>query len=232
VPDIYPNGFLPFIKADVSDESLVSGVRGDLGRWKYDLSANFGRDSMSFATENSDNPNYGDTSPTSFQDGGLRYQEYLLNLDLQRDVPLSVFKVPLSVAWGFEYRAERFAITAGDQASYDDGISAVLSAVNNPQPQLNAGQVFPGFQPQNALDKGRHSSSAYVDLEQDLTSKWTLDMAARAERYSDFGSTLNLQSGLPGECVTGIGVAWLRIHRVQSTFIATAILLDRLDCRR
>lgn len=231
VPDIYPNGFLPFIKADVSDESLVSGVRGDLGRWKYDLSANFGRDSMSFETENSDNPNYGDTSPTSFQDGGLRYQEYLLNLDLQREVPLSVFKVPLSVAWGFEYRDERFAITAGDQASYDDGISAVLSAVNNPQPQLNAGQVFPGFQPQNAIDKGRHSSSAYVDLEQDLTSKWTLGLAARAERYSDFGSTLNYKvasrvSVLPGLALRGSVSTGFKAPSLQQQYFSTVSTVE------
>jgi iron complex outermembrane receptor protein len=47
---LYPNGFMPYIKADINDESLVSGIRGGLGLWNYDLSANFGRDVMNFQT--------------------------------------------------------------------------------------------------------------------------------------------------------------------------------------
>lgn len=226
VPEIYPDGFLPLIKADVNDASMVSGVRGDLDHWNYDVSANFGRDSMTFETENSDNPNYGDASPTNFQDGGLRYREFLLNLDLQRDFPLPWFKAPLSVAWGVEYRDERFAILAGDRASYDDAIRVVTWGVNNPPPQINAGQVFPGFQPQNAVDKGRHSSSAYVDLEQDLTSKWTLAMAARAERYSDFGSTLNYKAAsrvsvLPGLALRGSLATGFKAPSLQQQYFSS-----------
>lgn len=226
VTAIYPNGFLPFIKADVNDESLVSGVRGELDLWNYDLSANFGRDTISFETLNADNINYGDSSPTRFQDGGLRYQEYLFNLDLQRDFPLPIFTTPLSVAWGLEYRDERFAIVAGEQASYDNGITAVLSAINNPPPQINSGQPFPGFQPQDVVDQGRHSSSAYVDLEQDLTSRWTVAIAARAERYSDFGSTLNYKvasrvSVLPGLALRGSASTGFKAPSLQQQYFST-----------
>ena len=53
-------------------------------------------------------------------------------------------------------------------------------------------QVFPGFHPENALNKGRRSVAAYVDSELDITDKWLLSAALlRFENYSDFGSTFN-----------------------------------------
>ena len=231
VTSIYPNGFLPLIKADVNDGSLASGVRGGLGRWNYDLSANFGRDVMNFETENSDDINLHDASPTSFQDGGLRYQEYLLNLDLQRDFLLPGLTWPLSVAWGFEYRDERFAIVAGAPDSYVD-TTAVLSGSRGPQiVNANSAQAFPGFAPTNVLDHGRHSSSAYIDLEQDLTSSWTLALAGRAERYSDFGSTLDYKiasrvSLLPGLALRGSMATGFKAPSLQQQYFSTTSTND------
>lgn len=228
---LYPNGFLPYIKADINDESLVSGIRGDLGRWNYDLSANFGRDVMNFETENSDDVNLLDASPTSFQDGGLRYQEYLLNLDLQRDVPVPLLAKPLSVAWGLEYREERFGITAGDPASYDTA-SGPFSGPNNPPPvNIASAQAFPGFQPSNVVNAARHSSSAYIDLEQDVTSRWTVAAAGRAERYSDFGSTVNFKvatrvSLLPGLAVRGSMSTGFKAPSLQQQYFSTVSTND------
>jgi iron complex outermembrane receptor protein len=55
-------------------------------------------------------------------------------------------------------------------------------------------QVFPGFRPDNATDHARHSESAYLDVEQDFGTRLTLALAGRAERYSDFGSTMNYKA--------------------------------------
>ena len=223
---LYPNGFMPYIKADINDESLVSGIRGGLGLWNYDLSANFGRDVMNFQTENSDNVDLGEASPTSFQDGGMRYQEYLLNLDLQRDFALPMLAKPLSVAWGVEYRAERYAITAGELDSYSNGQSGVSAATNNPPPIVASAQAFPGFQPSNVVDQARHSSSAYIDLEQDLTPSWTLGVAGRAEQYSDFGSTVNFKvasrvSLLPGLALRGSMSTGFKAPSLQQQYFST-----------
>jgi iron complex outermembrane receptor protein len=223
---LYPNGFLPLIKADVNDESLVSGLRGALGLWNYDLSANFGRDVMNFETEDSDNVDLDAASPTSFQDGGMRYQEYLLNLDLQRDFPLPMLVKPLSVAWGLEYRAERYAITAGAPDSYSGGQTTASGGSDNPPPTLGTAQAFPGFRPINVIDQARHSSSAYVDLEQDLTPSWTLAVAGRAERYSDFGSTVNFKvasrvSLLPGLALRGSMSTGFKAPSLQQQYFST-----------
>ena len=228
---LYPNGFLPLIKSDINDQSIVSGLRGELDRWSYDLSANFGRDVMNFETENSVDIQSLDGNPTSFQDGGLRYQEYLFNLDLQRDFALPGLQRPLTVAWGLEYREERFAIVAGDPASYTPG-TAVLWGTRNPNNgTVKSAQVFPGFEAGNVVDQTRHSSSIYVDLEQDLTSRWTLVAAARAEHYSDFGSTLNFKvasrvSVLPGLALRGSMSTGFKAPSLQQQYFSTTSTND------
>jgi iron complex outermembrane receptor protein len=230
LPDVYPDGFLPLIKADINDESVVTGLRGDFGRWNYDLSVNFGRDVMNFKTENSDNPDPPYTDATSFQDGGLRYQEYLFNFDLQREFALPWLARPLSAAWGLEYRAERFAIVAGEPASYVD-IPALLWGINNPPPVVNSQQAFPGFEQRNVVDQSRHSSSAYLDLEQDLTSELTVAVAGRAERYSDFGSAVNFKvaarvSVLPGLALRGSLSSGFKAPSLQQQYFSTSSTND------
>ena len=48
-------------------------------------------------------------------------------------------------------------------------------------------QVFAGFNPGDATDRGRNNFGLYVDGETDLTPKLLANVAARYEHYSDFG---------------------------------------------
>jgi iron complex outermembrane receptor protein len=187
VTALFPDGFLAQLDLDVDDQALATGIRGDAGRWHYDASVNFGRNVLDFTTEHSNNASLGAASPVRFDAGGLRYQEQLAHLGAQRDYDLPAFARPLSLAWGLEYRAERFAIRAGDPASYEHG----PIMLPNGQPAMAGAQVFPGFRPDNVTDRMRHSSSAYLDLDQDVSSRWNLTLAGRAEQYSDFGSKMN-----------------------------------------
>jgi iron complex outermembrane receptor protein len=198
----YPDGFLPNIKADVHDDALVTGVRGLWKGWNFDLSGNYGRDAIDTATKNSD---LVAARPTVFQDGGTRYEGDLVNLDLQRDLRLAALAKPLSVAWGLEYRAERFTIRRGEnQGGLLIGTFHGPRGVNSP--------VLPGFEPGTTSDQRRHSSSAYFDVEQDLATRWTLAGAVRAERYADFGSTLNYKAA--ARVVLAHGLA---LHAAVST---------------
>ena len=52
-------------------------------------------------------------------------------------------------------------------------------------------QVFPGFRPSNEVKASRSNTAAYVDVEGDLRRWLRLGAAARTERYSDFGGTLD-----------------------------------------
>jgi iron complex outermembrane receptor protein len=190
VTSLFPNGFLAQLVVDVADQSLATGIRGARGQWNYDASVNYGRNVIDFTTDRSNNASLGAQSPTRFESGGLRYQEHLAHLDARRDFALRPFAKPLSLAWGLEYRAERFAIRAGDRASYEQGSVLLPSG----RPAAAGAQGFPGFRPDNVTDRGRHSSSAYLDLEQDVGTRWKLTLAGRTERYSDFGSTLNYKA--------------------------------------
>jgi iron complex outermembrane recepter protein len=190
VTQLFPNGFLAEVALDLRDEALATGVRGALDGWSYDLSLNSGRNAIDFRTLNSNNASLGAASPTSFHDGGLLYQQYSANLDVQRDFSPGLLSRDSSLAWGLELRNEQFAMRAGEPASYEQG--PILLA--NGEPAAAGAQVFPGLRPENATDHGRHSSSVYVDLEQSLTSRWSLELAVRAEHYSDFGSTINYKA--------------------------------------
>ena len=52
-------------------------------------------------------------------------------------------------------------------------------------------QVFPGFQPANAVDEDRDAWAVYADFEADVSDRWLVGVAARFEDYDDFGSTFN-----------------------------------------
>jgi iron complex outermembrane receptor protein len=174
IPSIYPDGFLPLIATTSKDRALVAGIRGTTANyWHWDLSANYGKNSLQFDVDHSLNTQLGPTSPTHFYAGTLNNSEKLLNADFTHDVDVSWLASPLTVAFGGEYRHENYTIDAGNPSSYFGGGS----------------QVFPGFRPSDAGSNDRHSYAVYGELDADITSKLSGSLAARHEKYSDFGNT-------------------------------------------
>jgi iron complex outermembrane receptor protein len=202
VSAIHPDGFLAQVLIDLADIAGATGVRGEALSWNYDVSLNFGRNAVDFITANSNNASMGIDSPTRFDAGGLRYQQYSANLDLQREFDAPLLPEPVSVAFGFEYRAERFEVEAGEPASYIQGPVRLA----NGQPAAAGAQVFPGFRPDNATQRDRHSTSIYLDLETDLTDSWNITLAARGEDYSDFGSDVNYKLATRFEAFDGLAL--------------------------
>lgn len=136
---------------------------------------------------------------TEFKAGSLGFSQNTINADF--DTKFNWLK-GFNLAFGAEARFENFKITQGEEsswASYDINGNLVTPKTNaslkptdfygNSRP--GGAQVFPGFRPENALNKGRRSVAAYVDSELDITDKWLLSAALRFENYSDFGSTFN-----------------------------------------
>ncbi|MHB8838937.1 MAG: TonB-dependent receptor domain-containing protein, partial [Gemmatimonadaceae bacterium] len=183
---IAPDGFLPIIASDITDISGTVGIKGDAGKWKYDLSTVYGGNRFGFAVKNSLNTSMGAQSPTSFDAGALAFRQLTTNLDLNRDFNPGR---PVRVGVGAEFRNDAFEITAGEPNSYKDGGVKILDGPNaGKQPAIGA-QVFPGFRPNDAGTHSRSNVAAYADVESDITDAWLLSGAARAEHYSDFGST-------------------------------------------
>ena len=187
---VFPNGFLPFIKSGINDGSISGGVKGDMSGWKWDLGTVYGHNSFDFTVDNSVNVSLGPTSKTTFNAGQLAFGQSSTTLDLFREVP-SVWSSPIRVAIGGEFRRDQYDITAGEPDSYRNGGAPVLDANGKPttRPGAPGSQVFPGFQPTDAGSHSRTNAAAYIDLENDLTKHFLIDVAGRFEHYSDFGST-------------------------------------------
>ncbi|MBU3021474.1 TonB-dependent siderophore receptor [Aestuariibacter sp. A3R04] len=191
---IYPDGFLPSIQTDITDMSLLAGIKGYGDVWNYDLSVTHGSNELEYSVVNTLNTSLGPTSPTQFDAGALEYTTTIVNADASRLVDTGAFYSEMNFAMGAEYRHEGYEITAGEEGSYIRGDFGPGGAVTDPLngPFGAAGsQVFPGFTPESAGDNSRHNYSFYVDVEADVLENWNVAVAGRYEDYSDFGSTFN-----------------------------------------
>ncbi|OGX89363.1 TonB-dependent receptor [Hymenobacter coccineus] len=195
--NLFPNGFLPFINTTIYDQSAIVGVRNTFGGFAVDLSNTFGRNELAYNVDGSVNaslpqgPNLVGLSPTSFYAGRLAFLQNTTNLGFSRRFIEVGPLANLNVAFGGEFRYDNFLIGRGEYASYINGGRTV-----NGGPAASGSQVFPGYQPQDEVNKGRTNVAGYVDLESDITEKLLIHAAGRAERYSDFGGNVSGQVGL------------------------------------
>ncbi len=180
VPAIYPNGFLPKIAVNSQDLSLAGGVKGEIAGWSADISLVYGRNALDFRTEDSLNSTYGAASPTSFDSGGLTYDQLVFGADFARQFEVGL-NGPLNFAWGLEARREGYKIDAGQPESWNRGPLGANTAL------AGGAQGFVGFQPSNEVDEDRDAVALYADVEIPLTEKFTVEGALRIEDYSDFG---------------------------------------------
>jgi len=185
---IYPNGFQPQINPHVQDASLTAGLSGVLAGWKWDLSETYGQNNLFYYTVNSVNVSYGTASPTRFYDGELSFRQATTNLDLTREFETGL-SAPLKTAVGLEYRHDNYVIKQGDTASWANGGITVLDGPSTGSTPSFGAQGFPGFRPVDATDSSRENIAGYVDVENQVTKRLNLDVAGRAEHYSDAGST-------------------------------------------
>lgn len=198
---IYADGFLPLIVSEIVDVSAAAGLRGALGSWDYDLSITYGSNLLNYKVENSVNTSLGGTdSARRFNAGGMRSGQTSVNLDFRRDLDLGIGD-SVSLAFGGEYRDENYKIVAGELQSY---INGPFSAA--PYNAAGGSQVFPGFRPANATDESRDSYAGYVELDADLSSSFTLQLAGRYEHYSDFGDTVNGKAAARFEPIEGLAL--------------------------
>lgn len=175
---IYPDGYLPTINNISKDRSAVIGARGVFGNdWDWDFSYNYGHNQLLFHTRNTLNASLGAASPREFYDGMLETTQNVANLDFRKGFEVGLAS-PLNIAFGLEYRYDKWNQSPGEYGSYA-------------QPDLTkpgGAQGFAGFSPQVSGHYDRRSHAAYLDVEADLTEKFNLGGAVRYEDFSDFGN--------------------------------------------
>jgi iron complex outermembrane receptor protein len=221
-----PDGFLPFIGTDLEDYAGLLGARGEIAGWSADFSIGYGHNSFDYTVSNTLNTSFGTASQSTFDAGGLRYGQFVANLDFSREFEVGLAG-PLSVAAGLEHRSEDFNIRPGDLQSYATGplfrASFATTAANcaTEGGVYNAGtgicsfpgraapagaQGFPGIPAASATDEGRHSFAGYVEFDADIAQGLTAVLAGRYEHFSDFGGTLNGKLALRYEVAPGFAL--------------------------
>ena len=205
---IYPEGFLPEFNPDATDYSATAGLRGLASGWLAEVGASMGHNDFQYNLRNTLNTTLGPsttvaTAPggdgilgngddpgipnqTSFFAGAISRDEYGANLTLSRGLNFGL-RAPVNVAVGAQFRSETFEIEAGELASYIDGGHLGSDSADAP----SGSQVFAGFDPSNAGSHDRTNVGVYLDLETSMSPGFLIDVAARFENYSDFGSSLN-----------------------------------------
>ena len=201
VTDIYPNGFTPRITSLIVDNSISAGFRTKTaGGWNVDISNTFGKNSFHYFIKGTLNASLEEASPTEFDAGGHTLSQNTVNLDLSKnyDSILNGF----NLAFGAEYRTEQFTIFAGEEGSYatydvngqpitDPLNQTIPTDPNTGDPRPGGSQGFPGYSPDNVVNRSRSNVSLYADGELDVSDNFMVSSALRFENYSDFGSTLN-----------------------------------------
>ncbi len=205
IPSIYGRGFLPEISSTISDISLGTGLKGKLGSWNYDLSNAYGENSFRFNIDNTLNVsgfyNNG-LRQTQFNAGELKFRQNTTNFDLSKNYGGTL---KTNLAFGAEFRYENYQQKAGEEASWANYMRRTAGSVDiiNGAPTsvrladgstgIPAGgsQVFPGFRPDNSVNKSRTSFAFYGDLEFEPIKGLLVDGALRYENYTDFGGNLS-----------------------------------------
>ena len=179
--EMFPGGFTPQFGGDVTDGSLVAGVKGQTASGLlWDASAGYGSNEVDFFIFNTVNASLGPDTPDEFDPGLYRQEELNINVDLSYAATEM-----LSLAGGAEWRDEHFTIGLGQEESWIIGPYAAqgFSAGSN---------GFPGFSPIAAGDWSRSNYALYTDAELlDPEDVWNLGAALRFEDFEDFGATLN-----------------------------------------
>ena len=216
VSHVYPDGFFPTEESDLTDVSLVGGLRGELDAWSAELSAGFGHGRFSFDVANSINPSYAAAhlarhpaassaeiaaaaGPRSAHSGTLNLRQLHLNVDAQRDLELG--SSPGLLAAGAALRSESYWMEAGDPVSYGCGPGNTAGSfpaahdlnVDGSEVASCGMQGYPGYSPQSAMESERDRLSVGIYADSEIRPRdeaVTLGGALRFENYSDAGSSL------------------------------------------
>ena len=81
VPELYPYGFSPEIRTDITDQYFAVGIRSTRGNWLLDVSNTTGANGLDFSVQNSNNASMGLSSPTQAYAGGFRSGQNNTNFD-------------------------------------------------------------------------------------------------------------------------------------------------------
>ncbi len=184
IASMFPGGYNPDFGADISDYAVLVGVRGETaGELSWDVRGRFAESEAEYVLGESINPSLGRLSPTNFNPGKLTQEEFAFTADFVKPFDVGNLASPLNLAFGFEFREETYEIAAGDPASIEVGPTFAVFGVGS--------DGFQGFPTESAGSFDSQSIAGYIDVEADLTDRFSGGAAIRYEDYDEFGTTFD-----------------------------------------
>ncbi|MFZ4059315.1 MAG: TonB-dependent receptor, partial [Ferruginibacter sp.] len=165
VQAIYPDGFDPLIKSNVSDISASFGIKSKFCGWNADFNATLGSNRFQYRLENTLNASLGANSPTKFNAGGFKLSQNTFGIHINK--AFNKVAKGANVALGTELRQDQYRIFAGELNSYKQ--------FPTPGDVPGGSQGFPGFQPGDEANKQRINWGAYADGELDVTKSFLVN---------------------------------------------------------
>ncbi|WP_228894759.1 TonB-dependent receptor plug domain-containing protein [Pseudoduganella aquatica] len=169
-------GYVPSFIGKLDDYNATGGVKFPLGGWNADVSLTYGGNEQEYGVSNSINRGMAADfasgaskvqSPTSFAAGGVKFEHYVFNGDVSKQITPTV-----SAYAGTELRHEKYQVLAGEEASYIKG----------------GADSYAGNDPINSFPSSRSNYGVYGGATWDISDKWLIDGTGRYEKYTDFGS--------------------------------------------
>jgi iron complex outermembrane receptor protein len=171
----YPEGMRPLEALQENDYQYDIGGKFKVAGWAVDVDVGYGKDIDKISTWNSGNRSLfidTHTTPTNFYDGSFTASQFTGTIDATHSFNVDMAS-PLTVAIGAEAREDTYGIGTGEPASY----------------YKEGPQSFPGFGPTDSGNHSRKNYAGYIDLALAPIEALQLDIAGRAEHYTDFGDT-------------------------------------------
>jgi hypothetical protein len=177
VPELVmlPSGFRPMEVLKEDDYQYNIGTRFNVMGWDVDVDVGYGKDIDKIYTWNTANRSLfidTHTSPTNFYDGAFTASQLTGTIDATHAFNVGMAS-PLTVAIGAEAREDLYGISPGEPLSY----------------YKEGPQSFPGFPPSGSGTHSRKNYAGYIDLAIAPIEELQIDIAGRAEHYTDFGDT-------------------------------------------
>ncbi len=169
----FPGGFKPQEALKEDDYQYDVGMKFNVMGWDMNADVSYGKDIDNIYTLGSGNRSLfidTHTTPFNFYDGSFSASQFVGTLDATHGFNIGMAS-PLTVAVGIEAREDTYGIGAGDPNSY----------------YKEGAQSFPGFTPSSAGNHSRKNYAGYIDLALAPIEELQIDIAGRAEHYTDFG---------------------------------------------
>ncbi len=183
---LFPDGYVPAFPAESKDYSAVFGLtRTVLKGWNMDFSTGYGRNAVDRFAGNTSNASMGAASPTEFYVGFSSFSQSTTEANLSKSYEGLWTMKALNLAFGSQFRVDKYVLKRGDEASYQIG---PLAASQNKTPGV---QGIAGTSPQDEANESRTNFGIYADAEADITERFLVAMALRFENYTDFGGNFS-----------------------------------------